>query len=212
MPRSRQTVEHASRQMWLPPTSRAKNSFFWLGSFAALAILLAVLSWIPAVRDGVVSLFGHHEEHIAVLPFENVGNNPANEAVSEGLMESLSSRLTNLDVGQQSVWVVPASEIRRLKITDPGGALRQLDATMVVKGSIAREGDDVRLTVNLINTKTLRQVGSAALEDRAGDLATLQDEAISRLARLMHICISTSPQTCSATPAAPSAQQRTSNI
>lgn len=183
----RETVERASRQMWLPPTSRAKNSFFWLGSFAALAILLAVLSWIPAVRDGVVSLFGHDEEHIAVLPFENVGNNPANEAVSEGLMDSLSSRLTNLDVGQQSVWVVPASEIRRLKITDPGGALRQLGATMVVKGSIAREGDDVRLTVNLINTKTLRQVGSAALEDRAGDLATLQDEAISRLARLMHI-------------------------
>ena len=183
----RETVEHASRQMWPPPTSRAKNSFWWLGSFAAAAVLLVLLSLIPAIRDGIAGLFGRHEEHIAVLPFENVGNNPANEAVSEGLMDSLSSRLTNLDVGQQSVWVVPASEIRRLKVADPGAALRQLGATMVVKGSIAREGNDVRLTVNLINTKTLRQVGSAALEDRAGDLATLQDEAVSRLARLMHI-------------------------
>jgi len=183
----RETVEHASQQMWPPPTSRAKNSFWWLGSFAAAAVLLVLLSLIPAIRDGIGGLFGRHEEHIAVLPFENVGNDPANEAVSEGLMDSLSSRLTNLDVGQQSVWVVPASEIRRLKVADPGAALRQLGATMVVKGSIAREGNDVHLTVNLINTKTLRQVGSAALEDRAGDLATLQDEAVSRLARLMHI-------------------------
>jgi serine/threonine-protein kinase len=183
----RETVEHASRQMWPDPTSRAKNSFWWLGSFAAAAVLLVLLLLIPAIRDGIGGLFGRHEEHIAVLPFENVGNNPANEAVSEGLMDSLSSRLTNLDVGQQSVWVVPASEIRRLKVADPGAALRQLGATMVVKGSIAREGNDVRLTVNLINTNTLRQVGSAALEDRAGDLATLQDEAVSRLARLMHI-------------------------
>lgn len=183
----RETVEHASQQLWPPPTSRAKNSFWWLGSFAGAAVLLVLLSLIPAIRDGIAGVFGRHEEHIAVLPFENVGNDPANEAVSEGLMDSLSSRMTNLDVGQQSVWVVPASEIRRLKITDPGAALRQLGATMVVKGSIAREGNDVRLTVNLINTKTLRQVGSAALEDRAGDLATLQDEAVSRLARLMHI-------------------------
>ena len=122
-----------------------------------------------------------------MLSFENVGGNPANEAVSDGLMDSLSSRLTNLDVGEQSLWVVPTSEIRRLKVTDPGTALRQLGATMVVKGSISREGDDIRLTVNLIDTKTLRQVGSAALEDRAGDLATLQDEAVARIARLMHI-------------------------
>jgi serine/threonine-protein kinase len=64
-----------------------------------------------------------------------------------------------------------------------------LGATLVVKGSIARDGQDVHLTVNLIDTKNLRQIGSASLEDRAGDLAALQDEAVSRLAKLMHINI-----------------------
>jgi serine/threonine-protein kinase len=43
--------------------------------------------------------------------------------------------------------------------------------------------------VNLIDTKSLRQIGSAALEDRAGDLATLQNEAVARLARLMNITV-----------------------
>jgi eukaryotic-like serine/threonine-protein kinase len=183
----RESVEHASRNLWPPPTSRAKNSMWWMASFVAVAVLLGLVLFIPGIRERAAGLFGKHQEHIAVLPFENVGGNPANEAVSDGLMDSLSSRLTNLDVGEQSLWVVPTSEIRRLKISDPGPALRQLGATMVVKGSISREGDDIRLTVNLIDTKTLRQVGSAALEDRAGDLATLQDEAVARLARLMHI-------------------------
>src|SRR5262249_13141440 len=67
----------------------------------------------------------------------------------------------------------------------PSAAYRELGANMVVKGSIRREGQGVYLTVNLIDAKRLRQVGSAALDDRAGDLAALQDEAVARLARLM---------------------------
>src|SRR3989441_10421941 len=173
--------------MWPPPTSRAKNSFWWLGSFAAAAVLLVLLSLIPAIRDGIAGLFGRHEEHIAVLPFENVGNDPANEAVSEGLMDSLSNRLTNLDVGQQSLWVVPASEVRRHKINDPTAAQRELGATLVVQGSLQRDGQQIHLTVNLINTKNLRQIGSVALADRAGDFSVIEDEAVSRLAKLMRI-------------------------
>jgi len=90
-------------------------------------------------------------------------------------------------VGGKSLWVVPTSEVRRLNVTDPGAALKQLGATMVVKGSVARDGQDVRLNISLIDTKDLRQVGSKSLEDRAGDFATLQNEAVSQLARLMNI-------------------------
>ena len=67
---------------------------------------------------------------------------------------------------------------------------RELDATLVVKGSIARNGQDIRLTANLIDTKNLRQIGSASFEDRAGDLETLQDETVSELAKVMHINVS----------------------
>ena len=149
--------------------------------------LTPVLSFVPPIRDRIASLFGRHEDHIAVLPFENVGNDPANEVVSEGLMDSLASRLTNLDVGQQSLWVVPAGEVRRHKIADPASALRELGATVVVQGSLQRDGQLIHLTVNLINTKNLRQIGSVALEDRAGDFSAIEDEAVSRLAKLMRI-------------------------
>src|SRR5262249_37369977 len=130
------------------------------------------------------------EKHVAVLPFDNIGNDPANESVAEGLMDSLTSKLTNLDSAQQSLWVVPASVVRSRKISDPSAAGRDLGANLVVKGSIRRDGKEIQLIVNLIDARDLRQLGSAVLEDRTGDLSSLQDEAVARIGRLMNINVS----------------------
>ncbi|MFY9561463.1 MAG: protein kinase [Terriglobales bacterium] len=183
-------VEQASGSAWAAAAPGKHGWQRWLLAVAILLVAIAGLSSIPSIRRPIADrLFAGGEKHIAVLPFDNIGNDPANAAIAEGLMDSLTSRLSNLEVGQQSLWVVPASVVRGRKVSEPTAALRELGATLVVKGSIQREGQDVRLTVNLINSKTLRQVGSAALEDRAGDLASLQDEAVSRLARLMNIAV-----------------------
>src|SRR5207249_7209390 len=58
---------------------------------------------------------------------------------------------------------------------------------MVVQGSVARKGSDVSLTVVLIDSKRLRQIGSAEVQDRSGNLASLQNQAVVRLARMMKI-------------------------
>jgi eukaryotic-like serine/threonine-protein kinase len=183
----RKQIEHASRPMWGAPAAPTPHWQRWLVGLGASALVLALLSFLPPVRDRLSGWFSRPEDHIAVLPFENVGNDPANEAVSAGLMDSLASRLTNLEVGKQSLWVVPASEVRRLKITDPPSALRELGATVAIEGSLQRDGQTIHLTVNLINTKNLRQIGSFMLEDRAGDFSSLEDEAVSRMAKLMRI-------------------------
>ena len=77
--------------------------------------------------------------------------------------------------------------MRRHKISDATAAQRELGATVVVQGSLQRVGQEIRLTVNLINTKNLRQIGSLALDDRAGDFSAIEAEAVSRLAKLMGI-------------------------
>ncbi|MGB6385533.1 MAG: protein kinase [Terriglobales bacterium] len=185
----RKQIEQASRPMWGTNSSvaPAHKWNWWLAGAGLVAVTLAILSFLPPVRDRVTGWFGRSEEHIAVLPFENVGNDAANEEVSAGLMESLSSRLTNLEAGKQSLWVVPASEVRRRKITDPSSALRELGATIAVEGTLRREGQMIHLTVNLVNTKNLRQIGSVTLEDQAGDFSSLEDEAVAHLAKMMHI-------------------------
>lgn len=182
----REQIEHASRPMW-GGTARVSKWQRALVAVGIVAIVAALLSFLPPVRERISAWFTRGEDHIAVLPFENVGSDPANEAVSAGLMDSLSSHLTNLEVGKQSLWVVPAGEVRRLKISDPSAALRELGATIAIEGSLQRQGQTIRMTVNLIDTRNLRQIGSFMLEDRAGDFSSLEDEAVARVAKLMRI-------------------------
>jgi serine/threonine protein kinase/tetratricopeptide (TPR) repeat protein len=186
----RKYVEQASISTW---SKAQKPRSKWLPLAITLCglVLLACLFLFPRVRE---QLFGNHirvnEEHIAVLPFTNIGNNPENEALSEGLVDTLAGKLSDLDVGNKTLWVIPTSEIRRLKVTDPAAALKALGANLVISGSVRRDGTAVNLNLNLINTENLRLIGSVDVVDQAGDLSALQDEAVSRLAHLMDLPVS----------------------
>jgi serine/threonine-protein kinase len=154
----------------------------------ALGLLATLLFGPSAVEQIRNSWFQQREKHIAVLPFDVIGNDPEIGPLADGLMDSLTSKLSNLDTGQQqSLWVVPSSVVRRQKVDDPRSALRDLGATLVVKGSIQRSGPMVRLIVNLISTHPVRQLASADLQDSAGDFAALQDRAVERLAHVMDL-------------------------
>jgi eukaryotic-like serine/threonine-protein kinase len=169
--------------------SSKRKGASYLFAALALVILAAGSLLFPAVRQRAAAVLSGTADakHVAVLPFDNIGNDPTNQAVAEGLMDSLTSKLSNLDSAQQSLWVVPSSVVRSRKINDPSAAGKDLGANLVVKGSIRRDAKNIELTVNLIDAKDLRQVGSAVLDDATGDLAALQDDAVAKLARLMNI-------------------------
>ena len=206
----KRALEHASSgRVLATPMDRARR---WAVELSAAVLLLAALSLlVPSVRHRVGDLLsskaGGGEKHIAVLPFDNIGNDASNEAISEGLMDSLTSKLSNLQEGEQALWVVPASEVRRKKVNDPEAALHELGATLVVKGSVMRDSSGVHLTINLIRTKDVRQEGSLSLQDPAGDFAALQDQAVSGLARLMHVEVPATALRSSEGPAAPAAYE-----
>ncbi|HYL92572.1 MAG TPA: tetratricopeptide repeat protein [Alphaproteobacteria bacterium] len=164
---------------------RARWFFATLGAVVALALALLL---VPAVRQRALPrMFAAPARHIAVLPIDNLGKDPADATLADGLMETLTSRLSNLEVGTESLWVVPASEVRRRKIADAPEALKAFGANLVVTGALQRNGENVRLIVNLIDAKTLRQLGSGVFEDRAGDFSAVQDSAVAKLANLMNI-------------------------
>jgi eukaryotic-like serine/threonine-protein kinase len=192
-------IPEKPRRTWLP----------WLitGVSVLLLAIAAVFFYAP-LRDRLQSsIASNNLRHVAVLPFDNVGNDPKNEAIVDGITDSLSGKLSNLDSGGQTLWVVPSSEVRRLHITGPSDAFQKLNANLVVQGSVARDGQAVHLNVALIDANNLRQLGSAQLEDRAGDLASLQDEAVTRLARLMKIHVTSDMLRNSGSSAAPAAYE-----
>jgi eukaryotic-like serine/threonine-protein kinase len=182
-------IENASAPRWGARQAR------WPVRLVLVMLMLVLIAaagiFLPAVRERLAGLvYASTDKHIAVLPFENVGNDPAYEPVAHGLMDALTNELSNLEAAQKSLWVVPASEVRSHKVNDPASAYRDLGATMVVQGSIQRRGPAVYLTVVLIDAKRLRQIGSVELEDGSGDLAMVQNQAVSHLARMMRVKIS----------------------
>jgi eukaryotic-like serine/threonine-protein kinase len=188
---TRRAREGASSSVWKPAASGFKPLLAVGGGLLVLVVLGAVTWLAPALHRRVANLIAGapKQKHIAVLPFDSIGSNPENAALTDGLMDSLAGRLSNLDIGNQSLWVVPNSEVRRRKVSNPSDALKELGANLVVKGSVQRDGSDTHLTVDLIDTNSLRQVGSAEVEDKVGDLSTLEDEAVSKLAKLMDVSV-----------------------
>jgi serine/threonine protein kinase/tetratricopeptide (TPR) repeat protein len=154
----------------------------------ALVLVLFCLLLIPPIGERVRGiLFSSREKHIAVLPLEFAGGNPETQALGDGLMDSLAGKVANLDTANHSLWVVPASEVRTRKVTDASSAMREFGATIVVKGNFERKDQAARLKLTLIDPKKTREIGYVDVNSQSGDLASLQDEAVTRLGRLMNI-------------------------
>jgi serine/threonine protein kinase/tetratricopeptide (TPR) repeat protein len=202
----RKYIEEASTSAW-GRVERPRNRFLpWF--LAGVGVAVACLFFFPALRERVQQLrLSGSEKHVAVLPFENAGNNPEDAALVDGLLDSLAGKLSNLDVDNKALWVIPTSEVRRLKVTDPSTALKDFGATYVVSGSVRRDGKGVNLSLNLIDTRNLRLIGSADVEDQGGDLATLQDQAVSRLAKLMNLSVSAGTMKSAGGTTAPAAYE-----
>jgi serine/threonine protein kinase/tetratricopeptide (TPR) repeat protein len=191
----RKYAEQASTSAWQQPHKHRRPWLPWTLAGAGV-VVAGGLVFFPALRERLqIAQVGASERHVAVLPFNNVGNNPEDAALVEGLLDSFAGKLSNLDVGNKALWVIPTSEIRRLNVTDPATALKDFGATYVVTGGVRRDGRGVNLSLNLIDTKNLRLVGSADVEDQAGDLATLEEKAVSRLAKLMNLSVAAGTKT-----------------
>jgi serine/threonine-protein kinase len=154
----------------------------------ALLLVLFFLLLIPPIGERARGiLFSSREKHIAVLPLEFAGEYPETQALGDGLMDSLAGKLANLDTTNHTLWVVPASEVRTRKVTDASSAMREFGATIVVKGSFERKDQFTRLKLTLIDPKKTKEIGYVDVNSQTGDLASLQDEAVTRLGRLMNI-------------------------
>jgi serine/threonine protein kinase/tetratricopeptide (TPR) repeat protein len=174
-----------SLSAWL----RQRKLILRLGVLATVLVFCGLLL-VPSCRErlrGIV--FSSPEKHIVVLPFEMPDDGSASAALADGLMDSLSGRLSNAITTNKDLWVVPASEVRRRKVSDPGTALREFGATIAIKGRFERNGSETRLALTVIDTKRMAEIGFADVVVEDGDLALLQHASVVQLGRLMNVSL-----------------------
>jgi len=128
------------------------------------------------------------QKHIAVLPFRSIGNDPADQAFTDGVVESLTSKLSQLERFQKLFWVVPSSDAMQIKSLDD--AYRKLNVTLAVTGSIQHTGPNVILTSNLVDARNHKQLASRTIHATSSDLDALQRQVWESVADMVNLQIS----------------------
>ena len=124
-------------------------------------------------------------KQIAVLPFRNIGKDPENQVFVDGLVETLSSKLSQLEQFQENYLVIPASETISRNISTASLARETFGVNLVVTGSVQQLNRGVRVILNLINAETLQQIESRIIDDIFIENSVLQDDAVFNLANML---------------------------
>jgi len=152
-----------------------KNVFNPVGIFALANEGLAV----PA-QSYVQEITGSHKNSVAVLPFANFSANPENEYFSDGITEEIINALVKLDGLQvPSRTSVFAYKNTNKDIREIG---KELNVATVLEGSVRREGNQIRVTAQLINTDDGFHVWSENYDGEAKDIFKVQDEIAQKIA------------------------------
>ncbi|SEN54110.1 hypothetical protein [Palleronia pelagia] len=109
---------------------------------------------------------------LAILPFDEFGAREA-DMFADGVVSEITSALSRVRdfhvIARQSAFAL------RGEVLDIAAIGTRLGADYVVEGSIQRQGDRVRLSVELVEAATGRTLWAEQFDDRLDDLFDLQD-------------------------------------
>jgi TolB-like protein len=146
----------------------------------ALVAAIAGLAYFYSVWGGKASI-----NSVAVMPLVNVGKDPNTEYLSDGISESLINNLSQLPqlkvIARSSTFRYKGKEI------DPEEVAKSLGVGAIVTGRIVQRGDELQVSVELMNVRDKTQMWGEQYVRRATDLQAVQAEiarAISEKLRL----------------------------
>ena len=111
---------------------------------------------------------------IAVLPFQNMSTDAANEFFADGIAEEILNLLAGVrDLEVASRTSSFAFKDKDMSIPDIAAALK---VRYVLEGSVRKAGEQVRITAQLIDAETDRHLWSDTFDRTLEDIFAVQDE------------------------------------
>lgn len=131
-------------------------------------------------RDAPQRLTLPDKPSIAVLPFDNMSNDPEQDYFADGVVEGLTAALSRI----RSFFVIARNSAfaykgRPTNVIDIG---RELGVAYVLEGSVQRAGGSLRITVQLIETTTGAHLWAEKFDGADSELFDLQDRIIEQVA------------------------------
>ncbi|MEE9280986.1 MAG: adenylate/guanylate cyclase domain-containing protein [Myxococcota bacterium] len=174
------------------------------GRWGALAAAVAVL-----VALGVWSLYRPVDlgpiRSLAVLPLENLSGDPEQQFFTDGMTEAVIANLARL----ASLSVVSRTSVMQYRGTRKAlpEIARELGVGAIIEGSVLRAGDNVRITVQLIDARTDRHLWSESYERPQREVLRLQSEVARAIARQVQMELVPADEETDAAPVDPVAYE-----
>ena len=124
---------------------------------------------------------------LAVLPFVNVGGNPDDEFLSDGITEDLIHALAKVGglrvVGRTSSFALKGRQ------EDVRAVGERLQVGSILEGSVRRLGDRLRVTAQLVTTSDGFQVWTERYDRKVEDVFAVQDDITQAIVDALRITV-----------------------
>jgi len=125
---------------------------------------------------------------LAVLPFDNISPDPEADYFSDGLTDELIARLSLVsEIELVSRWASMQYKGRRQDIRAIG---TELGARYIVGGSVRRFQDSVRITVQLVDVATNRQIWGNTYKGKLDDIFDIQEQVAQQIVEALKLKLS----------------------
>jgi adenylate cyclase len=119
-------------------------------------------------------------ERLAVLPFVNISPDPNDEFFADGLTEELISKLSEIKglkvIARTSVMNYKKKE---KKVSQIG---KELEVGSIIEGSVRKAGNKIRVTVQLIDSRTEEHLWASNYDKELDDIFAIQSDIATKVA------------------------------
>ena len=149
-------------------------------AFGVVLVLAGGWYWYTALPSPLNS--------IVVLPFANVSGDPDVDYLSDGITDGLINSLGR--VSQLNVTSRNAAFRFKGPDVDVQRAAQALNVRGAVTGRVTRRGDDLSISVELVDAADNRRIWGDSFNRKVGDLLTVQDEISTQISSALHLRLS----------------------
>jgi TolB-like protein/Tfp pilus assembly protein PilF len=150
---------------------------------AIIGLLLIAIIIILSVglKNNFPRILTSAAKSIAVLPFSNLSNDPEQEYFSDGMMDEILDRLFKIG----GLKVISRTSSMRYKNSNMSikEIARELGVASILEGSVRRSGDNVRITVQLIDARSDAHLWSEIYDRDISDIFSIQSEVAQNIAK-----------------------------
>jgi serine/threonine protein kinase/TolB-like protein/Flp pilus assembly protein TadD len=175
------------------PRYRGRWKAFVIGSLILLLMLIAALATMPFLRKRwSFQPVANGPRTLAVLPFRNLRPDVQTDFLGFSLADAVITKLGNVN----ALTVRPSSSVDRYRnqIVDPQKVAEDLNVATLLTGTFLRDGDDLRITTQLIDVRPDKILWQDSFDVKYDRLLTVQDTVSQQILKGLEVSLSPTEQ------------------